>query len=91
MKKERPKLLRTPAFWAYKLSDVSHRSPEGILSCSSYLFYPSVHCAVARATTTAMVIRAKTAWIIDRILARLLMIEVSVGPKAVLWLKARNR
>jgi hypothetical protein len=53
--------------------------------------YPSVHCAVARATTTAMIIKANTAWIIDRTLARLLMIEVSVGPKAVLWLKARNR
>jgi hypothetical protein len=38
--------------------------------------YPSVHCAVARATTTAMIIKANTACIIDRILARLLMIEL---------------
>ena len=50
------------------------------------LFY-----AVARATTTAMIVSEKSAWTIDRILARLLKGNVSVGPKAVLWLKARNR
>jgi hypothetical protein len=49
------------------------------------------YCAVARATTTAMTNSEKRAWTIDRIFARLLITEVSVGPKAVLWLKARNR
>jgi hypothetical protein len=39
---------------------------------------------VARATTTAMISSEKSAWIIDRIFARLLITEVSVRPKAVL-------
>ena len=38
-----------------------------------------------------MINSEKRAWTIDRIFARLLITEVFVGPKAVLWLKARNR
>ena len=55
------------------------------------LIVRTVYYAVARATTTAMISSEKSAWTIDRILARLLKGNVSVGPKAVLWLKARNR
>jgi hypothetical protein len=54
--------------------------------------YESVlYCAVARATTTAMISTEKNDWIIVRTLARLLKTAVSVGPKVRLVVKARKR
>jgi hypothetical protein len=49
------------------------------------------YCAVARATTTAMISTDNNDWIIVRILVRLLKTAVSVGPKVRFVVKARNR